>query len=87
VEADDVKKLKRAASRADIIELDVFMFPGRIGEQGQRPQVGHVALAVHAQSGMIFGAQVLGATESIERMLGKIPGYRLGPTLTKLSCA
>ena len=82
-----MKKLKRAASRADIIELDVFMFPGRIGEKGQRPQVGHVALAVHSQSGMIFGAQVLGATESIERMLGKIPGYRLGPTLTKLLCA
>jgi len=72
-----IKKLKRTASRGDIIELDLFMFPGRIGEKGQRPQLGYVVLAVHAQSSMILGAEILGAAEGIEPMLGQIPGWIL----------
>jgi hypothetical protein len=72
-----IKKLKRTASRGDIIELDLFMFPGRIGEKGQRPQVGYVLLALHAQSNMVFGVEMLGVTESIEHMLGRIPGLIL----------
>jgi hypothetical protein len=74
---DDVKVLKRAATRGNIIELDVFMFPGRIGEKGQRPEVGYVVLAVHAQSSMILDAEILGAAEGIEPMLGQIPGWIL----------
>ena len=76
-DAGDVKKLKRAATRGDVIELDVFMFPGRIGEKGQRPQLGYVVLAVHAQSSMILGVEILGAAEGIEPMLGQIPGWIL----------
>jgi Domain of unknown function (DUF6930) len=72
-----IKKLKRSASRGDIMELDLFMFPGRIGEKGERPQVGYVLLALHAQSNMVFGVEILGVTESIEHMLGRIPGWIL----------
>ena len=53
------------------------MFPGRIGKKGQRPEVGYVLLALHAQSEMVFGAEILGVTESIEKMLGRIPGWIL----------
>jgi hypothetical protein len=69
--------LKRSASRGDILELDLFMFPGRIGEKGQRPQVGYTLLVLHAQSNMIFGAEIMGATEGIEPMLGRVPGWLL----------
>jgi hypothetical protein len=76
-DAGDAEKLRRLPARKDIIEFDVFMFPGRIGEKGQRPEVGYVALAVHAQSSMILGAEILGAAEGIEPMLGQIPGWIL----------
>jgi hypothetical protein len=76
-DAGDVEKLKRSPVRKDIIELDVFMFPGRIGEKGQRPQVGYVVLAVHAQPNMILGAEILGAADGIEPMLGQVPGWIL----------
>jgi hypothetical protein len=72
-----IKILKRTASQGDTIELDLFMFPGRIGKKGQRPEVGYVLLALHAQSEMVFGAEILGVTESIEQMLGRIPGWIL----------
>ena len=72
-----IKKLKLSASRGDIIELDFFMYPGSIGEKGQRPQVGYILLALHAQSNMVLGAEILGVTESIEHMLGRIPGLIL----------
>lgn len=74
---DDVKKLKRTASRGEVIELDLFMFPGRIGEKGQRPRVGYVLLALHAQPNMVLGAEIVDASESIEHMLGRIPGWTL----------
>lgn len=72
-----ITRLKRSASRGDILELDLFMFPGRIGEKGERPQVGYTLLVLHAQSNMIFGAEIMGATEGIELMLGRVPGWLL----------
>lgn len=72
-----IQKLKRCADRGDIMELDLFMFPGRIGQKGQRPQVGYTLLVLHAQSNMIFGAEILSVTESIEHILGRIPGWFL----------
>lgn len=51
------------------------MFPGRIGEKGKRLQAAYVVMAVHAQSHMILGAEILGATGGVYRMLGRIPGW------------
>lgn len=73
----DVKKLKRMPARADILELDFFQFPGAIGKKGERPQAGYILLSLHAQSNLIFGAQTLCVTESIEHMWGQIPGLLL----------
>jgi hypothetical protein len=74
---DDVKKLKRASPSGDVIELDFFMFPGRIGDKDQRPQAGYVLLAVHAQSNLVFGVEMLAVTDSFEHMLGCVPGWIL----------
>jgi len=73
----DVKKLKDMPSREDIIELDFFQFPGAVGPKGERPQATYILLSLHAQSNLIFGAQTMAVTESIERMWGQIPGYLL----------
>lgn len=73
----DVKKLKRMPAREDILELDFFQFPGAIGQKGERPQTGYILLSLHAQSNLIFGAQTLCVTESIEHMWGQIPGLLL----------
>lgn len=72
-----IKELKRSASRGDIMELDLFMFPGRIGKKGHRPQIGYALLALHAQSNMIFGVEILDPIKGIEQMLGRIPGWIL----------
>jgi hypothetical protein len=72
-----VKKLKRMASRRDIVELDFFQYPGPIGEKGERPKAGYILLALHAQSNLIFGVETLCVTESIEHMWGQLPGLLL----------
>jgi hypothetical protein len=74
---DDVKKLKRARKAPDILELDFFMLPSRIGEKGQRPQLGYVLLALHAQSNLVFGLDPLTVTEALENVLGRVPGMVL----------
>ncbi len=73
----DVKKLKRMPAREDLLELDFFQFPGAIGNKGERPQAGYILLSLHAQSNLVFGAQTLCVTESIEHMWGQIPGLLL----------
>ncbi len=73
----DVKKLKGTASQGDIIELDFFQFPGPIGKKGERPQAGYILLALHAQSNLIFGAETMCVTESLEHLWGQIPGLLL----------
>lgn len=73
----DVKRLKRAAPTREVIELDLFMFPGPIGGKGQRPQAGYILLAVHASSNLIFGVETLFINESLEQMLGLVPGVIL----------
>lgn len=42
-----------------------------------RLQVVYVVLAVHAQSNIILGAEILGAAGGIESMLGQTPGWIL----------
>ena len=74
---DDVRRLKRAAATRDVIELDLFMFPGPIGGKNQRPQTGYILLAVHAPSNMVFGVETLFINESLEKMLGLVPGVIL----------
>jgi hypothetical protein len=74
---DDVKRLKRATATREVIELDLFMFPGPIGGKGQRPQAGYILLAVHAPSNLVFGVETLFIKESLEQMLGLVPGVIL----------
>ena len=74
---DDVKRLKRAVAKREVIELDLFMFPGPIGGKGQRPQAGYILLAVHAPSNLVFGVETLFINESLEQMLGLVPGVIL----------
>ena len=71
---NDLKRLKRATSRGDIIELDFFQFPGSIGKKGQRPAAAYVLLALHAQSNMILCAEFIQIKDTLENMWGQIPG-------------
>ena len=74
---NDLKRLKRATSRGDIIELDFFQFPGSIGKKGQRPAAAYVLLAVHSQSNMILGAEFIQVKDTLENMWGQLPGIFL----------
>jgi hypothetical protein len=74
---NDVRNLKRMPAREDILEVDFFQFPGAIGHKGERPQACYILLSVHAPSNLVFGAQTMVVTDSIEAMWGQIPGYLL----------
>jgi hypothetical protein len=73
----DVKRLKRAGGRGEIIELDFFQFPGSFGKKAERPASAYVLLAVHAQSNMILCAEFIQIEDTLENMWGQIPGRLL----------
>lgn len=73
----DVKRLKRAAGRGEIIELDFFQFPGCFGNKAERPASAYVLFAVHAQSNMILCAEFIQIKDTLENMWGQIPGVLL----------
>jgi hypothetical protein len=65
--------LKTIPSSRASLEIDLFMFPARIGERGTRPYLAYMLLVVEAASGMVLGNEVLTADPTPEAMYGVIP--------------
>lgn len=69
----EIKVLKRLPQSRHTIEIDFFMFPAKIGEEGTRPFYPYMLLIVDAQSCVILGNESMIADPSLEAMWGSIP--------------
>jgi len=73
-DAQDLDRLKRMPKGNNTIELDIFMFPARIGGKGDRPACTYMMLMLETQSNMLIGVTPMIAEPSLEGMWGEIPG-------------
>jgi hypothetical protein len=55
------------------LEVDFFILPAAIGEEGERPRSAYMLLMVEAQSGMIVGNDLLIVESSLETLWDSLP--------------
>jgi hypothetical protein len=68
-----LQALKRRAPRRVRLEVDLFMFPGKMGERGERPYYAYMLLVVESTVGMVLGTELLRPEPTLEAMYGMIP--------------
>jgi hypothetical protein len=73
VDADALDRLMAGSRSVAGIEVDMFMFPARIGERGDRPAYAHTLMVVESASGMVLGSELLMLEPDLESMVGKVP--------------
>jgi len=73
MDVDALEMLKRMPPRQVRLEIDLFMFPGQIGERGERPYYAYMLLVVESTSGVVLGTELLRPDPTMEAMYGMIP--------------
>lgn len=68
----DVMNLRRGVGA---LEVDFFMVPVIIHEEGTRPFYPYLLLTMDVKSGKMFSGELLRVSSSLEDMWGKIPGH------------
>ncbi|MGH3149043.1 MAG: DUF7309 domain-containing protein, partial [Rubrobacter sp.] len=73
VEVSKIEALGRLPRTAARLEVDFFMFPAPVRDQGDRPYFPHMLLVVESGSGMILVHDLLSPHPSPEAMWGRVP--------------
>ena len=73
VEVSKLEALGQLPRRGVRLEVDFFMFPAPVQDEGDRPYFPHMLLMVDAESGMILGSELLKPFPSQEAMWGSVP--------------
>ena len=73
MEASKIEALGRLPRGKVRLEVDFFMFPAPVQDEGDRPYFPHMLLVVDAGSGMVLGSDLLAPHPSPEAMWGRIP--------------
>ena len=72
VEVSKMEALGRLPMRKAHLEVDFFLFPTPVRDEGDRPYFPHMLMAVDAESGMILGSELLTPFPSLEAMWGSV---------------
>ena len=73
MEVSKLEALGRLPMRKAHLEVDFFMFPAPVGDEGDRPYFPHMLMVVDAERGMILGSELLTPFPSQEAMRGSVP--------------
>jgi hypothetical protein len=73
MEASKIEALGRLPVRRAHLEVDFFMLPASVRDQGDRPYFPYMLLMIDAESGMILGSELLTPFPSQEAMWGSVP--------------
>jgi hypothetical protein len=73
MEASKIEALGRLPRGEVRLEVDFFMFPTPVQDEGDRPYFPHMLLVVEAGSGMVLGTDLLAPHPSPEAMWGRVP--------------
>lgn len=67
-----LSKLPRGGEPLDV---DLFLVPALVGEEGGRAPYMHMLLMVGARTGMVLGHEILTAVPTLDKMLGAVAGH------------
>ena len=73
MEVPKIEALGRLPRGEVRLEVDCFMFPAPVQDEGDRPYFPHMLLVVDAGSGMVLGSDLLAPHPSPEAMWGRVP--------------
>src|SRR5829696_5721591 len=73
MEVPKIEALGRLPRGEVRLEVDFFMFPAPVQDEGDRPYFPHMLLVVDAGSGMVLGSDLLAPHPSPEAMWGRVP--------------
>ncbi|MBA3490631.1 MAG: hypothetical protein H0T55_00955 [Rubrobacteraceae bacterium] len=73
MEESKLEALGRLPRRGVRLEVDFFMIPAPVQDEGDRPYFPHMLLTVDTVSGMILGSELLKPFPSQEAMWGSVP--------------
>jgi hypothetical protein len=73
MEASKIEALGRLPRGEVRLEVDFFMFPAPVQDEGDRPYFPHMLLVIDALSGMVLGSDLLAPHPSPEAMWGRVP--------------
>ena len=73
MEASKIEALGRLPRGEVRLEVDFFMSPAPVQDEGDRPYFPHMLLVVDAGSGMVLGSDLLAPHPSPEAMWGQVP--------------
>jgi hypothetical protein len=73
MEVPKIEALGRLPRGEVRLEVDFFMFPAPVQDEGDRPYFPHMLLVVDAGSGMVLGSDLLTPHPSLEAMWGRVP--------------
>jgi hypothetical protein len=73
MEVSKIETLGRLPRGEVRLEVDFFMFPEPVQDEGDRPYFPHMLLVVEAGSGMVLGSDLLAPHPSPEAMWGRVP--------------
>jgi hypothetical protein len=73
MEVPKIEALGRLPRGEVRLEVDFFMFPAPVQDEGDRPYFPHMLLVVDAGSGMVLGSDLLTPHPSMEAMWGRVP--------------
>src|SRR5215210_2593942 len=73
VEASKMEALGRLPMRRAHLEVDFFMFPVPVSDEGDRPYFPHMLMVVDAERGMILVSELFQPFPSLEAMWGSVP--------------
>ena len=73
MEASKIEALGRLPRGEGRLEVDFFMFPVPVQDEGDRPYFPHMLLVVDAGSGLVLGSDLLTPHPSLEAMWGRVP--------------
>jgi hypothetical protein len=73
MDSDALERLREIPRQPMSVEIDMFVYPARIGERGTRLRYAYQLLAVESRSGFVLGSEMLMPDPTEEAMYGQVP--------------
>lgn len=73
MDVDALERLRKSPRQPMSLEIDMFIYPARIGERGERLRYAYQLLVVESASGLVFGSELMMADPTEQAMYGRVP--------------
>ena len=68
-----LRRLKRLPQKGITMEIDLFLFPAKIGKEGERPRCAYALMVVDGKRGFVLRNEILEPQPTFKDMYGEVP--------------